>query len=79
MALSESSILSNDTIDTIECLLNEFDWLFPSLYSVSISIYKYGWIALVLYDLMKKLEKNKSEYEENLSRTFDRASLIVYK
>ena len=28
---------------------------------------------------MKKIEKNKSQYGENLSRTFDRAPSIVYK
>ncbi len=39
----------------------------------------YGWIALVLYRLKKKIEKNKSEYEEPLSGAFDRARLIVYK
>ena len=38
MALSESVVLSHHTIHTIECLLNEFDRLFPSLYSVSTSI-----------------------------------------
>ncbi len=39
----------------------------------------YERIALVLYGLMKKIEKNKSQYGENLSRTFDRAPSIVYK
>jgi hypothetical protein len=32
-----------------------------------------------LYRLKKKIEKNKSEYGENLSRTLDRAPLVVYK
>ncbi len=27
----------------------------------------------------KKVEKNKSQYEENWSRTFDRAPSVVYK
>ena len=39
----------------------------------------YGWIALVLYGWKKKIEKNKSDYGENLSRTLDRARLVVYK
>jgi hypothetical protein len=32
-----------------------------------------------LYGLKKKIEKNKSQYGENLSRTFDRAPSVVYK
>ncbi len=39
----------------------------------------YEWVAPVLYRLKKKIEKNKSEHGENLSRTFDRASFVVYK
>ena len=34
---------------------------------------------LILYDFMQKIENNKSENEESLSRALDRASLIVYK
>jgi hypothetical protein len=32
-----------------------------------------------LYGLKKKIEKNKSQYGKNLSRTFDRAPSVVYK
>ena len=39
----------------------------------------YEWIALALYDLKKKIEKNKGQYEEDLSCTFDRAPSVVYK
>jgi CRISPR/Cas system CMR-associated protein Cmr5 small subunit len=39
----------------------------------------YGGIALILYDLMTKIEKNKSEYEENWSSTFATAPSVVYK
>lgn len=45
MALAESPVLFDETIATIEFLLDEFDRLFPLLYSVSvlydIVLYKY--------------------------------------
>jgi hypothetical protein len=37
--------------------------MFPPLKTDSLAVY--GGIALILYDLMTKIEKNKSEYEEN--------------
>ncbi len=36
MALAESPVLYDETIAAIEFLINEFDRLFPLLYSVSI-------------------------------------------
>lgn len=44
MNLAESSVLHQETIDNIEFLLNEFDKLFPLLYSVSILPYNYIYI-----------------------------------
>ncbi len=47
--------------------------------SYNLLLSTYGWIALVLYGLKKKIEKNQSQYGENLSRTFDKALSVVYK
>jgi hypothetical protein len=41
MALAESPVLYNETMETIEFLIDEFDRLFPLLYSVSILPYMY--------------------------------------
>jgi hypothetical protein len=45
MALAESPVLYEETIETIEFLINEFDRLFPLLYPVSIPSRDYIYVS----------------------------------